>query len=282
MDVSERNPCQPGKLRFKVLAPSRKEVPKSLSSGAVTSTSHADSLFDLQMLRGHVYREYSGIAATLLPDGRHWHPLDEQSWHVLLEDQEGVVIGCARYRPILGGFEQLICSKAAVALSPVTGPVFRAAFAHHSAEARSRGLHYGEASAWAMSERGRCSTAAINIALMSFALAEFLGGGAGLTTASTRHHASLILRRLGGTPLAGFAPYYEPMFDCSIELLHFDVRSMEPRYLPKLDEMREELRKTPILCPLAQSEEIEYPVNLPMPGYMPPAAPYGPNVQLRR
>ena len=234
-------------------------------------------MFDLQKLRGNVYREYAGIAATLLPDGRHWHKLDAHSWHVLLQDSsDGEVVGCARYRPILNGFEDLICSKAAIAVSPVTGPVFRSAFAQQVADARRRGLHYGEASAWALSEKARCSTAAVNIALMSFALAEWLGGGVGLTTASTRHHASLILRRLGGCPLAGFAPYYEPMFECSIELLHFDMATLEPRYLVKLEEMKAELRRTPILCPLVESNTNEQSAAISLPAYVPAAREYQP------
>ena len=242
---------------------------------AVSCASHAELMFGLQMLRGNVYREYAGIAATLQPDGRHHHPLDEQSWHIILQDAEGEIVGCARYRPIHGGFEQLICSKAAIALSPVTGPVFRSAFAQQVSDARRRGLHYGEASAWALSEKARCSTAAVNIALMSFALAEALGGGVGLTTASTRHHASLILRRLGGSSLAGFAPYYEPMFDCSIELLHFDISQLEPRYESKLAEMREEVQNAPLLCPIEVAPEVKRPVmSMDLPAYLPNPAQY--------
>jgi hypothetical protein len=274
MDGTLQESCQPGKFQFKILAPSSRELPSGAAQTVAATESHSDLMFDLQMLRGQVYREYAGIAATLLPDGRHWHPLDEKSWHVLLQDPNGLVVGCARYRPILGGFEQLICSKAAVALSPVTGPVFRSAFASQVADAKRRGIHYGEASAWALSERARCSTAAVNIALMSFAMAEWIGGGVGLTTASTRHHASLILRRLGGKPLAGFAPYYEPMFDCSIELLHFDITQMEGRYKAKLDEMRGELRNTPVLCPVESPEHTEYSPALPLSGY-PVSNPFG-------
>ncbi len=272
MYAREKNVCQPGRLQFKILAPSGLEFPNSLTHDVVSSDLHSKLMFDLQKLRGNVYREYAGIAATLLPDGRHWHKLDAHSWHVLLQDSnDGEVVGCARYRPILSGFDELICSKAAIAVSPETGPIFRSAFAQQVADARRRGLHYGEASAWALSERARCSTAAINIALMSFALAEWLGGGVGLTTASTRHHASLILRRLGGSPLAGFAPYYEPMFECSIELLHFDMATLEPRYLVKLEEMKAELRRTPILCPLENAEMSDRAVPFSMPAYLPAA-----------
>ena len=215
----------------------------------MSSEFYSDLLFDLQKLRGDVYREYAPVAASLLPDGRYWHRLDAQSWHIVLQDQGGEIIGCARYR-IIDSFDDLICSKMSVASSPVTGPTFRSVFAQQLAEVRRRGLHYGEASAWALSSRARCSTAAVNIALMSFALAEWLGGGVGLTTASTRHHASSILKRLGGSAFAGFEPFYEPTFDSSLELLHLDTKNLEPRCAAKLDEMRAELQNTLVLCPI--------------------------------
>ena len=267
MYVRERNACHSSRLQFKILAPSRVEFPRNLTHGVASSELHSKLMFDLQKLRGRIYQEYAGIAATLQPDGRHWHRLDASSWHIILEDGEGEVVGCARYRPIVA-FDELICSKAAIAECPVNGPIFRSAFAQQVNDARRRGLHYGEASAWALSEKARCSTAAVNIALMSFALAEWLGGGVGLTTASTRHHASLILRRLGGNPLANFEPYYEPMFDCKIELLYFDINNLEPRYAVKVDEMRAELRRTPIFCPVEASEPV-ISSALPVSTYLP-------------
>ncbi len=268
MNVREDKICGSGGFQFKILAPSRREIPNTLEQSAVGSRLHSDLMFDLQLLRGEVYREYAGIAATLQPDGRHWHQLDDPSWHVILQNADGRILGCARYRPNITSFEQLICSKAAVAVSPTTGPVFRATFAQEQAKARARGLHYGEASAWAMSADSRCSTAAVNIALMGFALGEMLGGGLGLTTASTRHQASSILRRLGGVPFADFEPYYEPMFDCSIELLQFDISLFKDRYKAKLEQMKAELRRTPVICPVTEAETLEYLTPLAMPSYL--------------
>ncbi len=268
MNVREDKVCGSSRFQFKILAPSRGEIPNTLEQSALASRLHSDLMFDLQLLRGEVYREYAGIAATLQPDGRHWHQLDDPSWHVILQNADARILGCARYRPNITNFEQLICSKAAVAVSPVTGPIFRSAFMQEQAKARARGLHYGEASAWAMGADSRCSTAAVNIALMSFALAELLGGGLGLTTASTRHQASSILRRLGGSPFANFEPYYEPMFDCSIELLQFDIASFKDRYKAKLEEMKAELRRTPVVCPIVEAETFEYSKPLSMPSYL--------------
>jgi hypothetical protein len=277
MYVRESKACQTGKLQFRILAPSHKGLPRRPGHLVLNTREHSEQLVDVQRLRGRVYQEYAPIAATFLPDGRHCPGrLDDEGWHITMHDGESVV-GCARYR-IIENFNQLICSESALAQSPVTGPIFRAAFERSLAEARRRGVHYGEASAWALNPEVRCSTTAVNIALMSFALADWLGGGMGLTTASTRHHASLILRRLGGSPLAGFAPYYEPSFDCTIELLEFDIRHLEPRYAVKLEELKAELRRTPIYCPAEDGFAHEYfsdqELARQMPAYIPAQVPY--------
>ncbi len=249
MYVRERSVCRTGRLRFKVLAPSQGEVPKALTHAVKSSERHSDLMYDVQMLRGNVYREYAGIAASLLPDGRHCQEqLDAQSWHILLQSEAGQVVGCSRYRPIYGGFEQLACSRSALADSPATGPTLRAAFQQQFAFARRRGIQYGEVGAWAIDGGARCSTAAVNIALMSFALAERLGGGMAITTATTRHHSSAILKRLGGKPLGGLMPYYEPIFGCDIEVLQFDMDHLGQRFTTKLDDLKAELHRTPIIC----------------------------------
>ncbi len=256
MYVRERHLCQFGRPQFKVLAPSRREVPKALTHAAMSSDHHSDLIYDVQKLRGGVYREYAGIAATLLPDGRHCQAqLDAESWHILLQNTRGRVIGCARYRPIREGFHQLACSKSAVAKSPVTGPVLRSAFDRHFCTARRQGIEYGEVGAWAIDGEARCSTAAVNIALMSFALARVLGGGMAITTATTRYHSSAILRRLGASPVGDIPPYYEPMFGCTIEVLQFELEKLGERFASKLNELEAELRRSAIVCPREATHE---------------------------
>ena len=262
MYVRERDLCQSGKLDFKILAPSRREVPHALAHGASQSHGHSDLIFELQRLRGDVYSEYPGIAATLTPDGRHCQTqMDAESWHIVLQNASGRVVGCARYRPIREGFHQLTCSKSALAKSPITGPVLRSAFNQHFATARRKGMGYGEVGAWAIDAEARCSTAAVSIALMSFALADALGGGMAVTTATTRHHSSAILRRLGASPLGDIPPYYEPMFGCTIEVLQFEIEKLGERFAAKLSDLKLELRRTPITCP----------AEMPVPDYPTPA-----------
>jgi hypothetical protein len=224
----------------------------------------------LQRLRGNAYMEYAPVAATLLPDGRHYQAIDEHSWHVVLHTPEGQAVGCSRYRKIDFDIEQLQSVKSPIAKSPLTSGRFRAAFYEQFECAKRRGVHYGEAGAWALSSEVRCSTAAFNIALMTFALAERLGGGIAATTATTRHQSSSILRRIGGAPIGGFAPYYDPSYDCTIELLQFDIEAVAPRYRAKLDQFRAELAFTPVVCPVEtryQDRSLHMPARVP---FIPP------------
>jgi len=48
---------------------------------------------------------------------------------------------------------------------------------------------------------------------------------------------------------------------------------MEPRYLAKLDEMRAELRRTPILCPVELEDSKEYTGDLHVPSTYVPQVP---------
>ncbi len=269
MYVKAENSCQTGRLRFKILAPSRREVPNTLTQDVLSSEDHSELLCEVQRLRGRVYGEVPAIAATLLPDGRNWQKYDAANWHILLEDSELGVVGCARYHSV-SHFDDLICNKAAIVSSPETGPVFRSAFESQLAEKRRSGLHFGEAGGWALSDTARCSTAAVNIALMGFAVAEWLGAGMCITTATTRHNSSLILKRLGGTHFGGLEPYYEPAFDCMIELLQFDANSLHARFRAKLDNIRAELRQAPVYCPIESEDCLDLPIpSLPAPMYMP-------------
>ncbi|HEX4168323.1 MAG TPA: hypothetical protein VHZ55_22900 [Bryobacteraceae bacterium] len=139
--------------------------------------------------------------------------------------------------------------------------------------ARRIGKNFGEAGAWALSHTARCSTAAVNIALMTYALAEWLGAGLCVTTATTRHHSALILKRLGGKAFANFEPYYEPMFECFIELLQFETACLHHRYLAKLEELRAELRHTPIICPLETEDLIQMSAAVSGSSYLPMSSP---------
>src|SRR5579863_2715932 len=88
------------KFQFKLLAPAWDEVPQALTQGRVDRRLHSTLISDIQRVRGLALLEYGQIGTQLTADGRHYQQTDWQSWHVLLQDQEGRALGCARYRPV--------------------------------------------------------------------------------------------------------------------------------------------------------------------------------------
>ena len=88
------------KLQFKVLAPDLSDVPQHMRGARVDPGLHERCIVQTQLVRGLALRECCPTEAHLLPDGRHIQSVDTESWHILLEDSDGLILGCARYRPI--------------------------------------------------------------------------------------------------------------------------------------------------------------------------------------
>src|SRR5262249_24918528 len=158
-----------------------------------------------QRLRGEIYVRDGAIRPwELSADGRHIQPADHLSWHLLTLDEHEEVMACIRYfahRPDVS-FSDLAISQSAVARSRKLGPTVREAIQGELAYARQRGFYYVELGGWAISEEMRCSAEALRMLLTVFALAQSMGGALGVSNATTRHHSSSILRRVGGRPLA--------------------------------------------------------------------------------
>ena len=80
-----------------IVAPSRAEVPSCFLNVNEAPDLRAALLSQMQRLRGAVYSQDGALKlADLLPDGRHWQPVDDKSWHVLAMNKEGRVCGGAR------------------------------------------------------------------------------------------------------------------------------------------------------------------------------------------
>jgi hypothetical protein len=251
------------KINFKILAPSQGEVPDAFSRIRGCRAEHERLLSDVQRLRGDAYRECGPtIAAQLSPDGRHQQAIDPGSWHLILEDGDGHVVGCSRYREIKHGFQQTGASHSAIASCQKYGQLLRLEVENEISFARRRNMQYGEAGGWALRPEIRCSTAAINSVLMTFALAQQLGGGLGITTATTRHHSSTILKRLGGRPLDGIPAYYDPAYECVMEIIHFDSATLGSQYAARMERFRAQVLQAEVICPDSHSS-FDY-LGLPM------------------
>lgn len=215
---------------------------------------HEQLLAQAQRLRGRIYLQDGAIQADQLTfDGRHIQPADRISWHLLTLDGDQRVTACIRYlaHPPGVSYSDLgVAQSLRYQPADFTAQVMRAVQSE-LAKAKQFGFSYVELGGWVVGEELRCSTEAIRMLLMMYALSQLMGGAIALSTATTRHGSSSILRRTGGKSLmahgAEVPTYYDPQYGCEMEMLAFDSRSPNPRYAGWIREFREALLQIPMI-----------------------------------
>jgi hypothetical protein len=149
-------------------------------------------------------------------------------------------------------FDNLLVRHAAAAGSAM-GPYFRMAVERELMRARMEGMRFGEVGGWAVDEKLRNTTESIRILLAMYGLLELLGGCLGVATATWRHQSAGILRRIGLSALeAGgneLPPYFEPIYDCQMEMLRFDSRHPSAKYLDTVRGFAADLRSAEVFYP---------------------------------
>jgi hypothetical protein len=87
--------------------------------------------------------------------------------------------------------------------------------------------------------------------LSTYALTQELGGTIGLSSATQRHDSASILRRMGGRALdlqgAQLPSYYDPQYECEMEILRFYSWAPNPRYGIWIDEVKAHLRNAQVI-----------------------------------
>ncbi len=248
----------PGRRRSVLLAPSHlgaahREFP---AVQCVTPGEHARLLAEAQRLRGRVYLADGAIASWQLTEsGRHVQPADRRSFHLLSLDDAGCVVACTRYlwHDNTVGFSRLGVAHAPLTPNGNHKPVLERAV--EGELARARGLDYGyvEMGGWAITEKLRCTTEAVRMVVTIYALARMMGGALGISTVTTRHASSSILRRLGGAPLTcgneEVSSYYDPNYGCEMEILRFDSDRPSDIYEPAVRRCHAVLARTPVIVP---------------------------------
>jgi hypothetical protein len=258
-------PGKAGRLRRKlvVLAPDRRHTTCFPQSTADVSL-HQRLLADAQRLRGRIYLEDGAIQPSQLSaDGRHVQAADEKGWHLLTLDERGRVAACTRYMPHCNNvtFSELMVSSSPLAQSETWGASFRGAIEAELALARKRRCSFAEVGGWVTSEALRGTTEAIRMILSAYGLARSLGGTLGVSTVTTRHNSSSMLRRIGlGSLLsrgAELPPYFDPHYNCEMEILRFDSERPNPRYQSWIDECQTYLATAPVICAKAGERSLE-------------------------
>lgn len=242
-------------VRLLLLAPPHARIPQDFDEVYCARARHEELLAGMQRMRGRVYLQDGAIdQRQLSSDGRHRLDIDWESWHLLALDNSGAVCGCVRYRShdSTACFQELWVRHSALANSSTWGGRFRAAVEADLQAAYSHDISYVEVGGWAIAPEYRCTTEAVRTALATYSLAQVLGGCIGITTATTRHCSSSILRRIGGSSLHSnsyeIPPYFDPQYNCEMEVLRFDSARPAQKYATAVERLRSDLVETPVIC----------------------------------
>ncbi len=224
----------------------------------------------MQRLRARCYLEDGAIESWQVDShGRFWMEGDDISWHFLLVDEQEEAIACLRLllHARTAGFDQLRIAHASIANDPLWGGKLRAAINSDLRKARTLGIGYAEIGGWAIAANYRCTKAALETLVASYAWGQLVGGCLTSCTATVRHRSAMILRRLGGESLAAdgepIPPYNDPQYGCEMEVLRFDSRVIDARFMKMVNEMRQKLEGSTVLrAALSEVEEINKPIPL--------------------
>lgn len=241
---------------FIILAPEQAAVPKTFRNSWCDSEIHEQILGDMQQMRGRVALEEGAIQKSDLDQaGRHLMPGDENSWHLIRMAAKGRVRGCARIlvHPETATYSNLRLSSSAAAKDPLWAKQIRWTVEKEIAIARKTKMKLVEPGGWVLEEQLRGSSEAISIALSAFAWSQLIGDCLAYVTATVKHGSSSMLRRLGGDSLyfggQEIPKYYDPAYQCDMELLKMQTRAMNPKFESMLAPLRGLLSAATVLQP---------------------------------
>ena len=239
--------------RLLLLAPSA-NIPDFFLNVEYDNTEHGRYVRAMQKLRGHIYVGDGAVTRDqLTPEGLHDTVEDHKSWHLLMVDRRRRVTGCAWYLEHSSAVrvrDLRVRNSPLAKMSEWRGKLWKGVEAELK-RAREAGIRYAEVGGWAVAEQSRCTSEGLVLALAGYSLGRIFGDCLGITTATVRHCSSSILRRLGGAPLhADGAPvpsYYDPHYDCEMEILRFDSRQPNPKYNNLIEHLREKMASVPVI-----------------------------------
>ena len=99
----------------------------------------------------------------------------------------------------------------------------------------------------------RCTSECLRSVLATFAWSRLIGGALGLSTATERNGSASILRKLGGRSLewngVTFPSYFDPHYNCQMQMLRFDSRTPNERYETAIEDLRHSLSHIQVISP---------------------------------
>lgn len=236
--------------QYVLLAPLRWRSQSVFDDVVVDENAYQHLLSAVQRFRGKSYLADGALRPSdLTPDGRHQQPIDPHSWHLVIQSDAGEVVSCARYYSLPNPcFETTLTSRSRLAREPEWKSHVQSIVEDSIRRAMDRGAEFAELGGWCVAESARKTSHALRSVLSMYALGEILGGTVGLSTATTRHSSSSILQRLGAHKAdwqgLTLPTYFEPMFDCDMELLSFDSSKPAPKYSAQVAAYQQQMRSS--------------------------------------
>jgi hypothetical protein len=241
--------------RVVLLAPSVASVDEIFQNVDVDQHGHDQLVRDVQKLRGGIYLKDGAIQSNQLSsDGLHQTPEDENGWHMLLLDKKQRLNACALYleHDSSVSFEELRVRQCPLAENEEWRPRLRKAIHSELARARRERLQFVELGGWAVSEESRGTAGPLALALAVYGFSRRCGGALGMTTATFRHCSATILKRLGGSRFeidgATLPPYFDARYQCMMEMIRFDSRSPNPKYIHLIEQARQRLARVLVIA----------------------------------
>src|ERR1700722_6715993 len=231
---------------FLLLAPHNAGIADCFQDITRDPNAYIRRLTDMQVMRGSITLKEGEIHnSDLDAESRHIMSGDTESWHILRLLQNGSVCGCVRIlvHSNYSTFSDLRLASSAIAKSVDWGPRVRAVVDAEIALALGSKSMIVEPGGWVIDEMLRGSPEAVAIALSVFAWSQLVGKSLAYVTATVKHGSSCMLRRLGGRSLnhdgVDIPRYYDPEYNCEMELLHIDQNSLNPRFESAMKPLRE-------------------------------------------
>ena len=239
---------------FMILAPGNAVLPAVFRRIYRDQRSYNRMLSHMQQMRGRIAVEEGAVRKKDLgPGHRHVMAGDENSWHLIRMDENEKVMGCARIlvHSEQANFGSLRVSRTPLANSPEWKNPLRFAVEQDIKTARSSEMTVVEPGGWVVDEQLRGGSDAVAIALSAFAWSQLIGGCLAYVTATVKHRSSAILRRLGGSSLhyqgTALPRYYDPEYNCEMEILRLETRSLNSRFESSMAPLRALLAHSPVV-----------------------------------
>jgi hypothetical protein len=207
---------------------------------------HCDAFSEVQRFRGRVYVADKAIPASALDEkGRHSQDFDFENYHLCLQNLEDRIVGCLRLRlhEPTNEIPDLRLHELIKRMNPDLAESCHRALTSLFESSRRDNVRFCEVGGWAIDEELRHHRISTLLPIAGWSFYQIMGNAIVVVSATTRHHSSAILKRLGGFPLMDgdkqLPSFMDDFHGCEMELVGFDSRRPHPKYEKLVAELKD-------------------------------------------